>query len=326
MRIVPSPFTDIGRHLELEEILLDEAASRGPALLLYRNRRAVVFGKNQNAWREARPGRLAEMGVETARRSSGGGTVYHDEGNLNFSLILPRAEFNRERQFRVLLRTLSRLGLQAELRDGTSLCAGGLKFSGSAFALRRTAALHHGTFLLSSDLNAISRALEPPAWTVTGRGVASIRRPIVNLSQAAPDITADRLTARLIEECVVEWGEGLRPEVVGAESLRLVSEADRERWTAQDWAWGHSPDSILRGEARLPGPGPVSVQVAITGGRVQRVTLEAVGGAAPGAELSEAWTGRPFTPEGLPLNGFGPDDGWAVFLRCFLRGDAYHAP
>jgi lipoate-protein ligase A len=317
MRVLSSPFRDIGRNLELEDLLLGQAADRGPALLLSRNRPAVVFGKNQNAWREARPGRLADRGVETARRDSGGGTVYHDEGNLNFSLILPRADFHRDRQFRVLLRTLERLGLRAELRDGTSLCAGGFKFSGSAFVLRRNAALHHGTFLVSSDLAALSQALEPPAWNVEGRGVPSLRMPVANLARLAPEITAERLAARLVEECAVEWGDGLPLERMDAAPLLPPGESG-ERWTARDHAWGRSPDSTLRLTALVPGLGPACVSVEVAGGRVLRAEL------VPGGfDLTAAWVGRPFAPDSLPIAPPGLDPAVSGFLNCFLRGDPY---
>jgi len=326
MRIVTSPFTDVGTHLAIEEALLDEAEGSGPALLLYRNRRAVVFGKNQNAWREARPGLLAAEGIAAARRSSGGGTVYHDEGNLNYSLILPRAMFHRDRQFRMLLRTLSGLGLDAELCDGTSLCAGGRKFSGNAFALRRTAGLHHGTFLLSSDLDALARALEPPVWSVSGRGVPSIRRPIVNLSQIAPEITSDRLMARLGEEFVAEWGDGSRPGRVSAETIRPAAvAANRAHWTSREWVWGQSPPACIRGEAVWPGGCAVSVTVQVTAGKVTRVSLTASNSEAPEAQVAEAWLGQSFPPEGLSADLPRVDTAWAGFLHCFLRGDVYDA-
>jgi lipoate-protein ligase A len=321
MRVLTSPFRDIGRHLELEDLLLGQAADLGPALLFSRNRPAVVFGKNQNAWREARPGRLAELGVETARRDSGGGAVYHDEGNLNFSLVLPRADFHRDRQFRVLLRALDRLGLRAELRDGTSLCAGGLKFSGSAFVLRRDAALHHGTFLVSSDLAALARALEPPAWSVAGRGVPSVRMPVANLSRLAPEITAERLAARLAEECAIEWGEGRTPERLDAASLLPPGGGRPERWTGREHAWGRSPDSTLGLEARLPGLGPVRVSAEVAGGRVRRADLD-----PGGFDLTAAWAGRPFAPDTLPTALPGLDPVWTGFLNCFLSGGAYDPP
>lgn len=320
MRVLSSPFRDIGRHLELEELLLAQAPDRGPALLLYRNRRAVVFGKNQNAWREARPGRLADLGVETARRDSGGGTVYHDEGNLNFSLVLPRADFHRDRQFRVLLRTLDRLGLRAELREQTSLCAGGFKFSGSAFVLRRNAALHHGTFLVSSDLAALSHALEPPAWSVAGRGVLSIRMPVANLTQLAPEITTERLEARLVGECAVEWGDGRPIERADAASL-LPPGARPERWTAREHAWGRSPDSTLRMEAVLPVLGAVRVSVEVATARVRSADLD-----PGGFDLAAAWVGKLFGSDTLPTTLPGLDPAWTGFLNCFLRGATYDAP
>lgn len=326
MRILVSTVADIATNLAIEEVLLGEVGVRGPALLVSRNRPSVVFGRNQNAWREAAPGRLAAPGIRAARRSTGGGTVYHDEGCLNFSFVLPRPAFDRDRQFRLLLRVLAELGVRAERVRDTSLAVAGLKVSGNAFTLRRDAALHHGTLLFSSDLAAMRRALASPAWTVTGRGIPSIRMPVANLRDLAPEATESRWIERLGEAALAEWGGGSLAEWGPADSVDPEAVArHRAKWLEWDRVWGGSPPCQIEGRAVLPAHGAVHATVALRGGRIQRVRLRAESGLAPEAQVAAAWTGCRFDPETLP-NPPVADPEWAFFLICFSRGEAYLSP
>ncbi|MDZ4197892.1 MAG: hypothetical protein U1E27_01250 [Kiritimatiellia bacterium] len=322
MRILQSPFTDIATNLAIEEVLLDETDVLGPSLLFSRNGPAVVFGKNQNAWREARPRRLAASGIVAARRNSGGGTVYHDQGNLNFSFILPREIFNRERQFRVLLRALDRLGVRAELSRDTSLTVGGRKISGSAFALRATTGLHHGTLLFSADLEALTRAIQPPDWSVEGRGIESIRLPVANVSELAPEVTEARWIERLGAEAWIEWGNGVAPEWVGAETVNPSAVAEkRGHWIDDSWVWDGSPPCGISARGPLSSGAEAKIRLSVRAGRIEDVRLESSAGLPPGALLAAAWTGRRLRAE-LPLPPALPP-GWSDFLIGFLNGDVY---
>jgi lipoate-protein ligase A len=235
MLIVHSRNTDVFFNLALEDFLLDRVAEFGRALILYRDRDAVVVGKNQNPWRECDVAGIVRDGVALARRSSGGGTVYHDEGNLNYGLILPRTEYNLDAQFEWVIGVLRDLGVDA-IRSGTnSLSAHGLKFSGNAFCLRRNGALHHGTFLVASDLERLNRYLKPAMPQVQTHAVASVPARVGNLSDMVPGLTLKRVEDALSSA----FGAAERRTDADFDWADFADHLTRHRdW---DWVYGHTP-------------------------------------------------------------------------------------
>ncbi|KAI9848205.1 MAG: Biotin/lipoate A/B protein ligase [Sclerophora amabilis] len=211
-------------NLSIEHYLLQRSPAESRVLFLYTNRPCIVIGRNQNPWLEANlrllhggatasdAGSRTVSGVSLVRRRSGGGAVFHDEGNVNYSVICPTAEFNRDKHAEMVVRALRKLGVDRArvnerhdivLDQGThrvdvelgdyhtsayTVAAGReelvpLKVSGSAYKLTRLRALHHGTCLLSSrNLNAISQYLRSPARPyIKARGVESVSSPVGNI-------------------------------------------------------------------------------------------------------------------------------------------------
>jgi lipoate-protein ligase A len=199
MLIVQSKSTDVYRNLAVEEWLLDHAGERGPILFLCVNSPCVVIGKNQNPWRECRLSLMEKEGVPLARRISGGGAVYHDEGNLNFGVIVPRTEYREEKQYELIIQTLQKFGIKASKLRKNSLAVDGLKFSGQAFCFRGQHVLHHGTLLVNSDLDRLGRYLGSEIDGIETKAVASVPSEVMNLADAAPGLTVETLSAALIE-------------------------------------------------------------------------------------------------------------------------------
>ena len=162
-------------------------------LYLWQNDNTVVIGRNQNAWAECLTGQLEAEGGKLARRSTGGGAVFHDLGNLNFSLILPRSVFRLDDNFDMIVDALSSLGIDAERTGRNDITAGGLKFSGNAFSLRRTVGLHHGTLLIHSEYNRVARYLTVNPAKLHARGVNSVHARITNLQAIKPEITVESM-------------------------------------------------------------------------------------------------------------------------------------
>jgi lipoate---protein ligase len=283
MLIVHSRHDDPWRNLATEAALLDRATRREPLLFLYVNRAAVVVGKNQNPWRECRVDRLKQEGIPLLRRVSGGGAVYHDPGNLNFALVMPRALFDRERQFELVLAALRSVGVAAERSGAHSLAAGGGKISGNAFCFRRGAALHHGTLLVSSDLQRLEQLLTPVFQSLETRAVASRPSAVVNLAEVAPGLTVERVADALIEAVGCGAGTSARPisetELVG-EDWRAY--ADEMRGWA--WTYGLTPTFELEWDVPLA-PGRWRIRLRVEAGRVADVR-------ATGPGVDEADVGR----------------------------------
>lgn len=189
-------------NLSIEHYLLQKSPPESTILFLYTNRPSVIIGRNQNPWLEVNLGLLAgkrntavsDLGdVLLVRRRSGGGTVFHDEGNVNYSVICPTAAFHRDKHAEMVVRALQNLGVERarvnERHDIVLEAAAGsnskpLKVSGSAYKLTRLRSLHHGTCLLSSpNIKDISKYLRSPAKPfIKARGVDSVSSPVSNVN------------------------------------------------------------------------------------------------------------------------------------------------
>jgi lipoate-protein ligase A len=228
-------------NLALEAFLFDRlCAGAYPAILyLWQNDRTVVIGRNQNAWAECLTGKLEAEGGRLARRSSGGGAVYHDLGNLNFSIILPRAAFNLDDSFAMVLDAVTRLGIAAERSGRNDLLAGGRKFSGNAFSLRRQGALHHGTLLVHSEFDRVARYLTAAPTKLKTRGVPSVRSRITNLVALNPAVTVASCRAALEHAFLDRYGQAQAGQVICLTDEPFRSEPRVQELTAQhaSWSW-----------------------------------------------------------------------------------------
>ena len=246
MLIVQSKSTDVYRNLAVEEWLLDHAP-RLPVLFLYVNDPCVVIGKNQNPWRECRLSLMEKEGVALARRISGGGAVYHDSGNLNVSVIVPRTEYIEQKQYDLIFQTLETFGIKSSKVRKNSLAVDGKKFSGQAFCHRRERTLHHGTLLVNADLARLGRYLGPELDGIETKAIASIPAEVANL----PGLTIENLSAALIEtfkgmyEGGGVWACWSDEEILEEELLPSIGKN-----SSKDWKLGHTPrfEVTLNGE------------------------------------------------------------------------------
>ncbi len=230
---------DVWRNLAAEEWLLERSAvSR--VLLFYVNDPAVVIGRHQNPWAETDPAALEAGDVRLARRTSGGGAVWHDGGVLNYSFLLPRREYRRPELMETVRRALARLGFNARVEQDTSLFVGARKISGHAFRLRGDLALHHGTLLISADLTRLRAALTPVCRIRTSAAIASIRAPVMNLVELDPRCTAEMCIEAIAAEVSRLWGpiEQVWDERdLDEVAIRTLTERHRS-WS---WQYGETP-------------------------------------------------------------------------------------
>ena len=242
MLIVQSKSADVYRNLALEEWLLENAPQL-PVLFLYANDPCVVIGKNQNPWRECRLSLMEEEGVALARRISGGGAVYHDEGNLNISVIVPRTEYVEQKQYDLIFQTLEAFGVKAYKVRKNSLAVDGKKFSGQAFCHRRDRTLHHGTLLVNADLNRLGRYLGPEIDGIETKAIASVPAEVSNL----PGLTIENLSAALIETFQEMYGDGTAERWTDADMSEDALLPSIGKNSSKVWKLGHTPKFTYQG-------------------------------------------------------------------------------
>lgn len=195
LRIYESTCTDPYTNLAIEKRLMDTTALGECTLYLWQNENTVVIGRNQNPWVECRTALLEDEGGRLARRLSGGGAVFHDLGNLNFTFLTNRSDYDVDRQLSVILSACAMAGISAEKSGRNDLLAAGRKFSGNAFYHSATHAYHHGTLLISADMDKLQRYLSPSKAKLAAKGVASVRSRVVNLNALSPDLTCQTMKA-----------------------------------------------------------------------------------------------------------------------------------
>ena len=178
--IIELPNKNIFQNLSIEEFIMDNIEP--PILILWQNSPSVVLGKNQNPWIECNLNLMKDDNITLARRISGGGAVYHDEGNLNYSLILENRTYKKSKVYGMIISALRDLEIFAEINSKNNLLYNGKKFSGTAFAYRKNKVLHHGTLLLNSNIENLNKYLNYNKINIKTRAVKSNPVEVTNLN------------------------------------------------------------------------------------------------------------------------------------------------
>ena len=224
-------------NLATEQYLMETVEEDACILFLWQNQNTVVIGKNQNAWKECRTDLLREEGGFLARRLSGGGAVFHDLGNLNFTFLMPQAEYDLDRQFSVIAEAVSMLGLHAERSGRNDVLAEGRKFSGNAFYKNGKQAYHHGTLLVDVDMEKLGRYLNPSKAKLQSKGVDSVRSRVVNLTELSPTLTIDTMKKAMANAFAKVYDKPLT--VMNSSDFNHEAIEDlRQRNASWEWNYG----------------------------------------------------------------------------------------
>ena len=244
------------RNLAMEEYMTNHVPDGTCILFLWQNRHTVVIGRNQNCWKECRVNFLEEEGGYLVRRLSGGGAVFHDLGNLNFTFIVRKPDYDVDRQLQVILEAVRRLGIQAEKTGRNDITVEGRKFSGNAFYQTGDCCYHHGTLLVHADKENMSRYLNVPREKLASKGVSSVKSRVANLDEFCPGLTVDRVKAALAEKELPEEAIGPLTEKFESWQWKYGRKIPFEHEMEQRFAWGG-----------------IQMQFHVDGGRIQEVNV-----------------------------------------------------
>ena len=234
--------TDPTYNLALEEFLHLHHQPLCDTFLLWQNEPTVVIGRNQNTLDEIHRAYVEAAGVHVVRRNSGGGAVYHDLGNLNFSFLVDDCEngFHFERFTRPVIRTLEQLGIMAENSGRNDITISGRKISGNAQYRRNGRLLHHGTILFDANLENLAKALNHASEKYVSRAVASIRSRVTNVCEHLPKpIPIAEFRDLLAKNVISEYD--ITPDTLSDREQEAVVKLRDEKYRSREWNYGQSP-------------------------------------------------------------------------------------
>ncbi|BGP13163.1 hypothetical protein JCM10213v2_001082 [Rhodosporidiobolus nylandii] len=261
-------------NLAFEDWLFRKTDPEQEILYLYRNAPSVIIGRNQNPWKEINLPALAALGIPFVRRKSGGGTVYHDLGNTNYCVFVPRLEFDRRTNAELVVEGLKTLEIPASVNERNDIVVDGFKVSGSAFKLVNKRAYHHGTMLLDAKLGDLRGVLGSKKENMVTKGVASVPSPVRNLREWSSEISHERFVEVVAKEFASKYN--VREEITRIDD----SEAERNSYVREvvdelkswDWQYGQTPEFTHSISGSFPW-GSLTMDITSRHGLIQSASL-----------------------------------------------------
>ena len=265
--------TDPAYNLAAEQYVFDALPRDRMYFMLWQNRNAIIIGKYQNPLAEINAPFVEEKGIQVVRRLSGGGAVYHDMGNLNFTFIVDAGnaeELDMHLFCQPVVRTLETLGVHAEVNGRNDITIDGKKFSGNSQYMRGGRVMHHGTIMFDSDLSVVGQALHVDVSKIQAKGLKSVRSRVTNVRPYLPrDIELPEFRRILLENILLENpGEAY---ALTESDRAAIEELRRTRYATWDWNYGSSPECTLLKRRRIEGVGTVEARIFVEHGRITAI-------------------------------------------------------
>lgn len=290
MKFLTNDSTDPHFNLAFDEYCLEHYPSDEDFFYLWRNRPAVIIGLNQNAYSEVNLGYLDSAGITLARRVTGGGAVYHDLQNLNYTII------GRSVSPEPVVDALRSLGLDAELTGRNDIFTDGRKISGYAKRVSNGREIVHGTLMYDVDIDTLTRVLDTPGSKMAAKGIASVKSRVANLKEYLPDFgSLDRVQAELAS---ILAGQDKEMPVSG-DMLSEVRRMAREKFATWDWIYGRSREVSVTCRRRFS-CGTVEAGISLDRGIIQDIAFSGdFMFAEDPSELAGLLRGTPFRREAV---------------------------
>ncbi len=273
MQYIESNCSDPRWNLAMEEYVFSHMDPGHTYFILWQNHNTIVIGKNQNTVAEVNAQYVKDKDISVVRRLSGGGAVYHDTGNLNFTFIADADKMNEidfARFCQPVIKTLQNLGVPAELNGRNDMTINGKKFSGNSQYTRNGRVLHHGTLLFSSDLSVVSQALQVNREKLVSKGISSVSSRVCNIRDyLQKEITLEDFKKELIRNIL--GTESPYTYSFTPEDLQSIAEIKASRYDLWEWNYGYSPRYQITKKQRIEGCGTVEVSYSVDRGIIQGI-------------------------------------------------------
>ena len=273
MRYLRNLSTDVYYNMAFDEYALEQLPLDEPLFYLWQNRPAVIIGLNQNAYAEVNIDYLSQQGITLARRITGGGAVYHDLGNLNYTIVGRSSDFERDypEYTRYILKALQALGVQAELSGRNDILVDGRKVSGYAKRVYKDRLMVHGTLMFDVDIERLTHALTPSTDKLISKGIASVKSRVANLKEYLSDITNIQELSHAIEQKLSREYQDKEFLLTEEQQAKIKSIAEN-KFSNPDWIYGRAPGSTVTYTKRLP-CGNVEVHLQIEKGHIDSIRI-----------------------------------------------------
>ncbi|MBW3112052.1 lipoate--protein ligase [Bacillus sp. MCCB 382] len=266
--------TDPRINLAIEEYALKNLDINESYLLFYINEPSIIIGKNQNTVEEINTDYVEKQGLHVVRRLSGGGAVYHDLGNLNFSFITKDdgESFHNFKKFtEPVVTALHKLGVKAELSGRNDIIAEGRKISGNAQFSTKGRMFSHGTLLFDSEMENVVSALRVKKDKIESKGIKSIRSRVANISE----FLSEKMTIEEFRSTLLDYifdGSDVEEYVLTEEDWKNIHALSKDRYQNWDWNYGKSPKFNLQHSHRFP-VGSIDVRLEVNKGKIENCKI-----------------------------------------------------
>lgn len=290
--------TDPSYNLAMEQYVFDCLPRDRMYFMLWQNDNSIIVGKYQNTLSEINLEAVERRGIRVVRRLSGGGAVYHDMGNLNFTFITDAASgtaLDMKLFCQPVVRTLAALGVHAEVNGRNDITIDGKKFSGNSQYLRQGRVMHHGTIMFNSDLSVVSEALQVDPTKFQTKGVRSVRSRVTNVADHLDRPVSLPEFRQILLENILRENPG-QPYPLTPKDLAAVEKLREERYAAWDWNYGQSPACTVLRRRRVEGCGLVEAYISVDSGLISAIAFRGdFFSAVEPEELAPRFVGR--TPD-----------------------------
>ncbi|MBU5436228.1 lipoate--protein ligase [Pseudoflavonifractor sp. MSJ-37] len=303
MYYIESTSSDPHFNLALEQYVFDKLDQSQDYFMLWQNDNAIIVGKHQNTIGEINAPYVKEHDIQVVRRLSGGGAVYHDMGNINFTFIADTggvSKFDFSTFCRPVVKALRSIGVPAEINGRNDMTVDGKKFSGNSQYMKHGRVMHHGTLMFDSDLEVVSQALAVSRDKIESKGLKSVRSRVTNIKPYVKEDISTQDFLRILREFMFEE-YGLKPYPLTDADIEAVKALQHEVYDKWEWNYGRSPACQIRKERRVEGCGKLEVHMDVArGGEITALSFFGdYFGNGDSHELAQRLIGRPLEESAL---------------------------
>lgn len=266
MKYLVNDSVDPHYNMAFDEWCLEHLDVSEPVFYLWRNSPSVIIGLNQNAYSEVDLPYLESHGIILARRVTGGGAVYHDLQNLNYTFI------GKDVDTAPFVDALRSLGIPAEVSGRNDVFVDGRKVSGYAKRVWKDRVMAHGTLMYDVDIDTLGSVLAAPGSKMEAKGIASVRSRVCNVKDICPQFASVLELKAALQEYLEEYGSGRGLVELSASDLSEIADLSASKFSTWEWNYGHSKEASVVRSARLA-CGTVEARVSLDGGIIQSVAF-----------------------------------------------------